>query len=345
MTAETLADQFLSGLSCSGSLMQYADYLQLDRILSAQAPVSDKLSQPIHDEHFFIVLHQANELWFKQILVEAQYVLSTPPDDPVFFELTKQKVDRITMIEQLLISHLDLILTLDAEQFLQLRRLLSTASGSQSLQFMLIEAVVGVGRIEHAEGSDKLRQGSERDRLLAATQAQSLHDVVADALVAEWSRYRYCATVEAHEAKWLPLLQSQQQMVMPDSNCYVFKEQSDRIHAVDCFDRLPVSAALMALQAATGNLPRHKVMHDLLTSLVQVEELILAWRRRHAELARTLLDKLPGTGGSSGYSYLKANVDAQRSSALRSVLALAKSAPGANAHHNTDGIAPTPLLV
>ncbi|MGJ0492973.1 tryptophan 2,3-dioxygenase family protein [Methylobacter sp.] len=342
MTAEPLADQ---GLSCSGSLMQYADYLQLDCILSAQAPVSGKLSQPIHDEHFFIILHQANELWFKQILVEAQYVLSTPPDDPGFFELAKHKVERITMIEQLLINHLDLIRTLDAEQFMRLRRLLATASGSQSLQFMLIEAVVGIGRTEHAEGSAKSRQGPDRDRLLAATQAQSLHDVVADALAAEWSRYRYCATAAAHEATWLPLLQGQRQVAMADSNGFVFTEQFDRIDAIDCFDSLPIPAALMALQAATGNLPRHRAIHDLLTSLVQVEELILAWRRRHAELARTLLDKLPGTGGSSGYSYLKANVDAQRSSALRSVLAFAKSAPGANTHHNADGIATAPLLV
>ena len=40
--------------------MSYADYLQLDAILSAQKPLS-----PNHNEMLFIIQHQTSELWMK----------------------------------------------------------------------------------------------------------------------------------------------------------------------------------------------------------------------------------------------------------------------------------------
>ena len=45
--------------------MDYGDYLKLDALLSAQAPLSDE-----HDELLFIVIHQATELWLKLALHE-----------------------------------------------------------------------------------------------------------------------------------------------------------------------------------------------------------------------------------------------------------------------------------
>ena len=55
--------------------MHYSDYLQLEKILGAQAPESDRQGQPAHDEMLFIVIHQAYELWFRQLLFdEIQFV-------------------------------------------------------------------------------------------------------------------------------------------------------------------------------------------------------------------------------------------------------------------------------
>ena len=54
--------------------MTYARYLGLDRLLSAQDPISDE-----HDEMLFVIIHQTKELWLKQILHEvalAQTLLS-----------------------------------------------------------------------------------------------------------------------------------------------------------------------------------------------------------------------------------------------------------------------------
>ena len=49
---------------------QYSTYLQLDKILQAQAPWSNEAGHPAHDEMLFIVFHQTYELWFHQILFE-----------------------------------------------------------------------------------------------------------------------------------------------------------------------------------------------------------------------------------------------------------------------------------
>ena len=54
--------------------VHYHDYLQLEKILNAQAPESVKHALPAHDEMLFIVIHQAYELWFKQLHHEVDSV-------------------------------------------------------------------------------------------------------------------------------------------------------------------------------------------------------------------------------------------------------------------------------
>ena len=48
-----------------GESISYGEYLQLDRMLSAQRPQSFH-----HDEMLFIVIHQASELWMKLCIHE-----------------------------------------------------------------------------------------------------------------------------------------------------------------------------------------------------------------------------------------------------------------------------------
>jgi tryptophan 2,3-dioxygenase len=47
--------------------LTYSGYLRLDRLLSAQHPLSDP---PHHDETLFIIQHQVAELWIKLVLHE-----------------------------------------------------------------------------------------------------------------------------------------------------------------------------------------------------------------------------------------------------------------------------------
>ena len=53
-----------------GSSLSYGEYLQLDKMLGAQKPLSYE-----HDEMMFIIVHQVSELWMRLMLHELPAVL------------------------------------------------------------------------------------------------------------------------------------------------------------------------------------------------------------------------------------------------------------------------------
>ena len=74
--------------------------------------------------------------------------------------------------------------------------------------------------------------------------------------------------------------------------------------------RLSYRATLAALMI---NLYRDEpILHQpfrLLTSLVEMDEMLTTWRYRHAQMVLRMLGKKIGTGGSSGYDYLQATAN------------------------------------
>src|SRR5882757_333886 len=130
--------------------MYYGTYLQLEKVLDAQYPVSfEKGNEPAHDEMLFIVIHQAYELWFKQILFELDYSMKVFAQEKINdnsedLNLVRHRLHRVISIMQLLnqqVSILDIMTPLD---FLEFRNLLTPASGFQSVQFRLIESRLGL---------------------------------------------------------------------------------------------------------------------------------------------------------------------------------------------------------
>src|SRR5438874_1233521 len=79
--------------------MTYAGYLQLDRLLSAQQPLSQP---PHHDEMLFIIQHQTSELWFKLILHELRAAIAHVRRDDL--EPTFKILARIKHIQAQLVS-------------------------------------------------------------------------------------------------------------------------------------------------------------------------------------------------------------------------------------------------
>ncbi len=61
----------------------YSDYLKLDKLLSCQDMKSEEAGRSAHDEMLFIIVHQAYELWFKQILHELDFIMSMFSQNPV----------------------------------------------------------------------------------------------------------------------------------------------------------------------------------------------------------------------------------------------------------------------
>jgi tryptophan 2,3-dioxygenase len=116
--------------------MSYADYLRLDLILGAQAPISDA-----HDELLFIVQHQTSELWMRLAIHEldaARAALRADALPPAFKMLA-----RVARIFEQLNSAWDVLRTMTPSEYTSFRDALGQSSGFQSYQYRRIEFVVG----------------------------------------------------------------------------------------------------------------------------------------------------------------------------------------------------------
>jgi tryptophan 2,3-dioxygenase len=142
----------------------YARYLALDKILDAQQPIAPTtLGAGVHAaEHFFIVVHQAFELWFKQELLDlrcAKDALGQPDDDP---ELALDHLQRVAAIQRLLTQQMVLFDHLSPRSFLAFRPYLGQASGSESAQFHAVEQALGLSGRGRSELYEAFREALER---------------------------------------------------------------------------------------------------------------------------------------------------------------------------------------
>ncbi|WP_315820133.1 tryptophan 2,3-dioxygenase family protein [Paraflavitalea speifideaquila] len=136
--------------------VHYSDYLQLDKILGAQLPESEKLQQPAHDEMLFIIIHQAYELWFKQLLYEVDSVagiMKKPSvnDNSPELQTVVHRLSRMVSILKVLVQQIDIMETMTPMDFLDFRDMLRPASGFQSWQFKILEAKLGL-KYQHRFG-------------------------------------------------------------------------------------------------------------------------------------------------------------------------------------------------
>src|SRR5690348_3073367 len=117
--------------------MTYADYLNLDQLLSAQQPLSD-----LHDEMLFIVIHQTKELWMKELLHELALAIRLVGEDRI--GEAYKAMARISRIQAVMTLSWDVLSTLTPVDYLKFRDVLGTSSGFQSAQFREIEFRLGL---------------------------------------------------------------------------------------------------------------------------------------------------------------------------------------------------------
>lgn len=130
--------------AAAGAAVTYPGYLHLDQLLALQDPLApgDLGPQVQSAEHFFIVVHQTFELWFKQELLDLQCACAALDADDLALAL--QHVQRATAIHQLLYAQMTLFTQLAPADFLAFRPYLGTASGSESAQFRKVQRVIGL---------------------------------------------------------------------------------------------------------------------------------------------------------------------------------------------------------
>ena len=126
--------------------LTYSSYLQLDRLLALQRPLSDG---PEHDETLFIIIHQVYELWFKELLHEIDYLVIVLGRGDL--PRSQHTLKRVLTILKVLVQQIDVLETMTPLEFLSFRARLESGSGFQSFQFRELEFALGYKRPQALE--------------------------------------------------------------------------------------------------------------------------------------------------------------------------------------------------
>jgi tryptophan 2,3-dioxygenase len=319
----------------------YSDYLQLDKLLSAQRPKSAEYGDEAHDELLFITVHQAYELWFKQILHEIDSVNAMFRSDSVdekSIGIAVSRIQRIIEIQKLLIEQLRVLETMTPLDFLEFRDYLIPASGFQSFQFRLIENKLGLTnekRIKY-NNIDYLNTlaKNHRELIIETVKNPSLLELVEKWLERTpflgfgsfkfWEEYKKC--VERMLDNEEEIISGNQTLTEKKKEFQLKQLAGTREHFAALFDEVKHDELVgeghkhlsnkATLAALFINLYRDEpILHlpfMLLSSLVDLDELFTEWRYRHALMVHRMIGAKVGTGGSSGHQYLMETVDKHR---------------------------------
>ena len=137
--------------------LTYGKYLKVSELLELQSTL---VAEHSHDELLFIIIHQAYELWFKQILYELDTVRELMRSgNPIE---ARRLLDRVAIIGDVLVKQIHILETMTPRDFCHFRAALRPASGFQSAQFRELEYMCGAKDpsylVNYEEGSiERLR--------------------------------------------------------------------------------------------------------------------------------------------------------------------------------------------
>ena len=180
--------------------MSYADYLDLDALLSAQ-----HLRSTNHNEMLFLIIHHVMELWLKLVLHELNAARERIKNDDLMpsFKMTA----RVSRVFEQMTNAWTVLSTMTPSEYLLFRGTLGNASGFQSYQYRLLEFVMGnknavmlkphEHRPEiHAVLEEELRKPSLYDEALRLL-AKRGFDIAPEVIERDWSQpYRPHPSVE-----------------------------------------------------------------------------------------------------------------------------------------------------
>ena len=171
--------------------MSYGDYLQLDRLLSAQHPQSEP---PQHDELLFIIQHQTSELWLKLLIHELRSARALLAVDELAPAL--KRLARIKHIQHTLTDQWSVLATLTPSEYAQIRPFLAASSGFQSAQYREVEFLLGNKNADMVEvfTHDEQARGELQQLLIE----RSLYDE----FIAYLARRGYAVPARALERDW-----------------------------------------------------------------------------------------------------------------------------------------------
>jgi len=330
-----------------GEHLTYSNYLQLNKVLNANTP----LSKPIaFHEHLFISTHQAFEIWFKQIIYDLDYIIEIMRQSPIpenDLLLVQRVLKRINEIFRVMPQQFDILETMTPLDFMEFRSVLGTASGFQSVQWRLLEHKFGLPtakRIKYGgKAFDESLQVHEQEFLKKEYEKQStnLFEVIAswlertpflggDSEPSDGLRYDWWKQYELAIKRWLQIKEEEiLNFKIPDweiellleSRVVALKEKFDEILFEEKFvglkEREKIRLSYGAYKAAimillNRNEPLFQIPFQLIQELSDLDAKVTQFRYRHGEMVGRMLGTKMGTGGSSGYEYLIQTARAHR---------------------------------
>lgn len=246
-----------------GAPLSYNKYLRVPDLIGLQ----ECLSGPEHhDELLFITVHQAYELWFKQILHELDAAMLMMNQDRL--PSAVRTLRRVVEIEKLLVTQIHILETMTPISFLAFRDQLNPASGFQSMQFREIEFASG----HKLEGilNEFRNDPFAYERLQLRYEAPSLNEI----FFAVLRRRGLDATADDKSGT--------------DADRKKLYER--RVQAV--------------LEVLTHFEERYEEF-QLSEALLEHDEFFLLWRSHHIKMVERMVGAKRGTGGSEGIGYLQ----------------------------------------
>ncbi|MGZ3848378.1 MAG: tryptophan 2,3-dioxygenase [Flavisolibacter sp.] len=303
--------------------VHYHDYLQLDKILQAQFPESARQDLPAHDEMLFIIIHQAYELWFKQLHHEADSIVEimrkpSLNDNSPELQTVVHRLNRMTVILRVLVQQIDILETMTPMDFLDFRDLLRPASGFQSWQFKLLEAKLGL-KFENRHGKEyytaQLRP-EHVEQIKAAEAAQSFLQLVNDWLERmpffdDADLWMTLSSEGSGEQPFWKAYRERYAASLADAeknNLAAFEEVLFEHRETHYTLSAKASRAALFIMLYRGY-PLLHLPFELLNQLLEIDEQLSTWRHRHMNMVHRMIGTRIGTGGSSGKDYLKTAAD------------------------------------
>jgi tryptophan 2,3-dioxygenase len=321
--------------------LYYGSYLRLDRLLGAQELESARAGSTVHDEMLFIVVHQAYELWFKQILWELDEVRR------LFGQETVDEADmgsavsllrRIAEIQKLLIQQVSVLETMTPLDFLDFRDYLFPASGFQSVQFRIVENKLGLrpGDRMMLSGAPYTSRFTDEDMALvvASETEPSIFDLVERWLErtpfldhGDFSfREAFQLAVKSRLEADRDVVESNPRLSPAEKSTQLAEFES----TMDQYEALFDPAKHAEQQAAGKRRLSHRAFqaalfitlyrdqpalqepYRLLELLMDIDEGFTIWRYRHAQMVLRMIGRRIGTGGSAGAKYLERSAERSR---------------------------------
>ena len=293
--------------------VQYHDYLQLDKILNAQSLESEKHNLVAHDEMLFIVIHQAYELWFKQLHHEVDSIvgiMNKPAlnDNSPELQTVVHRLSRCVTILRVLVHQIDIMETMTPMDFLDFRDMLRPASGFQSWQFKELEAKLGL-KFEERHGKEYYTAQLRKKHVDIIKKAEGGKSLLQ--LLNGWLERMPFLKDGADKSFWNNYKETYKGSLAEaeKNNLAGFDEIFADTSSPDNSTLSPAACRAALFIMLYRGYPLLQLPFQLLNCLLEIDEQLSSWRYRHMNMVHRMIGTRIGTGGSTGKDYLKAAAD------------------------------------